>query len=402
MAALSLKTLSLKTLSLKKLPLKTLARKMLAAVVVTAVAALALALSAPKTPFADQLVRVSVHQALPPDIARALDSESQALNRLFLAYSSDEALTLAARRAMLKHPQMAPSVLIEHGLDPDFQRALDRLGADTVVPVHYFETNDLPLVNAQLWAADKAETWSTSLMSWWEDDADTDTLSPNVPESAHESESESEPQSARTSDESAPVSPTARATLAIALLNRQGYRFLDQFVVDKNGAAHWLQGERTLSVLSDFFTGGLRGLERKAQSDHAIGGWDIASAGLDVLVIASTVKAVRAGAALRAERAGQSARATTAVERRALLAGAARGVAGSRTARWLVYGSTAWLVVTHPSLISALGTSLAILTGLPAWFVQALVWLLVLWPVLWLLALALRPLMALAHGVRRA
>ncbi|MCM2972523.1 hypothetical protein [Larsenimonas suaedae] len=379
MAALSLKTLSLKTLSLK-----TLARKMLAAVVVTAVAALALTLSAPKTPFADQLVRVSVHQALPPDIARALDSESQALNRLFLAYSSDEALTLAARRAMLKHPQIARSVLIEHGLDPDFQHALDRLGADTVVPVHYFETNDLPLVNAQLWAADKAETWSKTLMSWWEDDADTDTLSPNGPESAHESET----LSAHTSDKSAPVSLTARATLAIALLNRQGYRFLDQFVVDKNGVAHWLQGERTLSVLSDFFTGGLRGLERKAQSDHAIGGWDIASAGLDVLVIASTVKAVRAGAALRTQRAGQATRATTAVERRALLAGAARGVAGSRTARWLVYGSTAWLVVTHPSLINGLGASVAELLGWPAWLGQGVLWFIVLLPALWLLSLA--------------
>ncbi|MCM2129474.1 hypothetical protein [Larsenimonas rhizosphaerae] len=346
-----------------------------------------LTLTATKTPFADQLIRVSVDNALSPAIATDLHTESIALNRIFLAYSSDEALTLAARRAMLKHPDIARRVLIEHGLDSGFQTALDRFGADAVVPVHYFETSELPLVNARLWAADKASAWSTTFTSWWKDESGD--AEPGPVEQDH------------ASNQTEPVSPEARAALAIALLNRQGYRFLDQFVIDQNGTTHWLQGERTLSALSDFFTGGLRGLERKAQGDQAIGGWDIASAGLDVLVVASTVKALRAGAALRTERAAQATRVGTTTERRALLSGAARAVAGSRTVRWAVYGSTVWLVVTHPSLINAIGVNVARLLGWPAWLGQGVLWFIVLLPALWLSSILARLARCILWPVRR-
>ncbi|HSH85435.1 MAG TPA: hypothetical protein VK979_09825, partial [Guyparkeria sp.] len=132
-------------------------------------------------------------------------------------------------------------------------------------------------------------------------------------------------------------------------------------------------------------------------------------AGLDVLIAASAVKALRAGAALRSGGAGQTTRSGLKAERRALLPAATRAVAGSRTARLAIYASTGWLVITHPSLISALGASLAKLIGAPVWLVQALLWFVVLLPALWLLRLSLnlgyrlmRPLRAPIRYLTRA
>jgi hypothetical protein len=358
------------------------------------VGACLLAYTASQRPFAEQLIHVSLKDALPTAMAEDLQAESLILQQTFLAWSSDEALTLAARRAMLTHPAIARQVFEGHGMDPAFQQVLRRYGADVILPVHYFETNELPLINVRLWSADKARDVTESLSQWWSD-------APNsTPGSSPQAEAPGSPGSA--------MAPTRRAQLAMRFLEREGYRFMDQFVVDDAGAVHWLKGERALSAVSDFFTSGLRDLERKTTSDQPIGGWDVASAGLDVLVAASAVKALRAGAALRSTRAGQVTRSGVKAERRALLPAATRAVAGSATARLAIYATTGWLVVTHPSLISGLGATLAGLIGAPVWLVQALLWFVVLLPALWLLSLGfnvgyrlMRPFRALARILTR-
>lgn len=359
-----------------------------------------LAFLASQRPFAEQLVRVSLKDALPTAMAKDLQAESTTLQQAFLAWSSDEPLALAARRAMLAHPDIARQVFERHAMDSAFQRVLRRYGADVILPVYYFETNELPLIKVRLWSTDRARDVTESLSQWWSDESAADST-PGANTNAGASPQAEVPSSSDTTMASA-----RRAQLAILFLEREGYGFMDQFVVDDAGAVHWLKGERALSAVSDFFTSGLLGLERKATSDQAVGGWDLASAGLDVLVAASAVKALRAGAALRSGSAGQATRSGIKAERQALLPAAARVVAGSSTARLAVYATTGWLVVTHPSLISGLGASLAGLIGAPVWLVQVLLWFVVLLPALWLLSFGfalgyrlMRPFRALVLGM---
>lgn len=54
---------------------------------------------------------------------------------------------------------------------------------------------------------------------------------------------------------------------------------------DNEGDVHWLQSERIVAGLSDFFTSGIRSLENPWRRDEAIGAADLGWADVDLLLM---------------------------------------------------------------------------------------------------------------------
>lgn len=302
-------------------------------------------------PFESKLVRLEAQRAL-PTLEASLEQASPELNALFLSYADDQALWMSASLAILRHGDRARDVLVEYGLLPDFQRVLVRYGADAILPISYFRSHNVATLRAQHWVGERYQ----QLSRWWSDE-------------------EGGADSAFT--------PYRRGQMGIALLDASGHALLNQFVVSEQGEIEWLQGERVVAGVGDFFTSGLRDLESQWRRGDAIGAADLGWAGVDLLVMASTVKVLRAGRAARTARAGS-------VEAQGARAGLGQGVVATsgrfatlpRMAKIAAVAGTAYVVVRHPSLVSALGANLSNWLGWPVWLGQFLIWLVVLLPML--------------------
>nr|WP_281430432.1 hypothetical protein [Salinicola acroporae] len=370
----------------------------------------ALSAVASHEPFEPRLVKLETQRAL-PSLDDGLAGESPAINALFLSYADEPALWTSAWLAIQNHGDLARSALLDYGLDPAFQRVLVRYGADAVLPVVYYRDHDIATLRAQHWLGTHYRAASERLARWWDDgasDAGVD-VSPGQGESASQAEDVA---SARSNENSAErvLTPTRRGQVAIAILDAKGHDFLQQFVVDPGGEVQWLQSERLVSDLGDLFTSGLRDLESQWRRGEAIGVADIGWAGVDLLVMASAIKVLRAGRVVRAGAAveGQGARAAG----RGVLAGGGRFVSLSRAAKVAAITGTAYMVVRHPSLVSALGANVSRWLGWPVWLGQFLLWMVVLLPLLvvvrfvyrWLLApllWLLVPLLRATSGMPR-
>ena len=316
-------------------------------------------------PFEPRMVRLKAQRAL-PSLAPALAEESPEINALFLSYAGEPALWAAAWLAIRNHGDLAREALLDYGLDPAFQRVLVRFGADAVLPVTYYRDHDIATLRAQHWLGTRYRAASEQLSRWWQDDA----------------EKASEANPTTTDDEATPatLTPARRGQIAIAILEAEGHGFLGQFVIDADGEVQWLQSERVVSDIGDFFTSGLRDLESQWRRGEPVGVADLGWAGVDLLVMTSAIKVLRAGRAVRAGAAveGQGARATG----RGVLAGGGRFVNLSRAAKVAAVTGTAYVVLRHPSLVSALGANAARWLGWPVWLGQFLIWTLVLLPFL--------------------
>lgn len=302
-------------------------------------------------PFESQLVRLEAKRALPV-LEPTLEQESPEINALFLSYADDQTLWMSASLAILRHGDAAREVLIDYGLLPQFQQVLVRFGADTVLPISYFRSHDVATLRAQHWVGERYQ----QLSRWWSDD-------------------EGDAESAFT--------PLRRGQMGIALLEANGHALLNQFVVSDQGKVEWLQGERVVAGVGDFFTSGLRDLESQWRRGEAIGASDLGWAGVDLLVMASTVKVLRAGRAARAARVGSvEAQGARAGLRQGIVATGGRFAALPRMAKVAAVAGTVYVVVRHPSLVSALGANISTWLGWPVWLGQFLIWLIVLLPLL--------------------
>lgn len=343
-------------------------------------------------PFEPRMVRLEAQRAL-PSLAPALAEESPEINALFLSYAGEPALWAAAWLAIRNHGDLAREALLDYGLDPAFQRVLVRFGADAVLPVTYYRDHDIATLRAQHWLGTRYRAASEQLSRWWQDDA----------------EKASEANPTTTDDEATPatLTPARRGQIAIAILEAEGHGFLGQFVIDADGEVQWLQSERVVSDIGDFFTGGLRDLESQWRRGEPVGVADLGWAGVDLLVMTSAIKVLRAGRAVRAGAAveGQGARAAG----RGVLVGGGRFVNLSRAAKVAAVTGTAYVVLRHPSLVSALGANVGRWLGWPVWLGQFLIWTLVLLPLLivarfvyrWLLAPLLWLLVPLLKATSR-
>lgn len=321
-------------------------------IVVTAIVIAGLASTlASHESFEAKLVRLEVQRALPA-LEPTLEHESPEINALFLSYAADQALWMSASLAILRHGDIARSILIDYGLSPQFQEVLVRFGADAVLPISYFRDHDIATLRAQHWVGERYQQVSR----WWSDE-------------------EGGADSAFT--------PYRRGQMGVALLDTNGHALLNQFVVSEQSKVEWLQGERLVAGVGDFFTSGLRDLESQWRRGDAIGAANLGWAGVDLLVMASTVKVLRAGRAARAARVGSvEAQGARAGLRQGVLATSGRFATLPRIAKVAAVATTAYVVVRHPSLVSALGANLSTWLGWPVWLGQFLIWLIVLLPIL--------------------
>lgn len=294
-------------------------------------------------PFEARLVRLEAERAL-PSLASLLQKESLEINALFLDYASDQALWMSGSLAIQRHGDVARDVLVEYGFLPQFQDVLVRFGADAVLPVAYFRTHDVATLRAQHWIGERYQ----QLNRWWSQEVE-----------APPSE----------------LTPYRRGLMGIALLEENGHALLNQFVVSDQSDVQWLQGERVVAGVGGFFTSGLRNLESQWRRGEDIGAGDLGWAGVDLLLMAGTVKVLRAGKAARVAR-------PTSVATPGALAAGGRFATLPRMVKIAAVAGTAYVVVRHPSLVSALGANLAQWLGLPVWLGQFLVWLIVLLPLL--------------------
>ncbi|WP_198651314.1 hypothetical protein [Salinicola sp. CPA57] len=336
-------------------------------------------------PFEPRMLRLETQRAL-PSLADALAEESPEINAVFLGYADEPALWAAAWLAIRNHGDLAREALRDYGLDPAFQRVLVRFGADAVLPVIYYRDHDIVTLRARHWLGTRYRAASEQLDHWWSDDEE------GGPRASADSAKSATTTANDGNSMSAALTPARRGQIAIAILEAKGHAFLQQFVVTPDNDVSWLQGERVVSDIGDFFTSGLRDLESQWRQGEAIGVADIGWAGIDLLVMTSAVKVLRAGRAVRAGAAveGQGARAAG----RGVLAGGGRFVNLSRAAKVAAITGTAYVVARHPSLVSALGANAARWLGWPVWLGQFLIWVVVLLPLLivarfvyrWLLA----------------
>ncbi|MBR2512956.1 MAG: hypothetical protein IKE45_02830 [Halomonas sp.] len=311
--------------------------------------------------FDSRLVRLEVQRALPA-LAPTLEQESPEINALFLSYANDQALWMSASLALIRHGDIARSALIDYGLSPQFQAVLVRFGADAVLPISYFRDHDIATLRAQHWVGERYQQVSR----WWSD--------------------ESSVEADDTEAAMAELTPYRRGQMGIALLEANGHGLLNQFVVGDEGNVEWLQGERVVSGVGDFFTSGLRDLESQWRRGEAIGASELGWAGVDILVMASTVKVLKAGRVARTARVGS-------VEAQGVRAGLRQGIVASggrfatlpRMAKMAAVATTGYVVIRHPSLVSALGANLSQWLGWPTWLGQFLIWLIVLLPVLFVI-----------------
>lgn len=323
-------------------------------IVLTAVVMAGLASAvASHEPFDAKLVRLEAQRAL-PTLKDSLQQETPEINAVFLNYAEDQALWMSASLAILRHGDVARDVLVEYGLLPQFQQVLMRFGADAVLPISYFHDHAIATLRAQHWVGERYH----QLSRWWSD-------------------KEEGAESAFT--------PYRRGQMGIALLDENGHALLNQFVVSEQGEVAWLQGERLVAGVGDFFTSGLRDLESQWRRGDEIGASDLGWAGVDLLVMASTVKVLRAGRAARAARVGSvEAQGARAGWRQGLVATSGRFATLPRMAKVAAVAGTVYAVVRHPSLVSALGANLSTWLGWPAWVGQFVIWLVVLLPVLFM------------------
>lgn len=323
-----------------------------------------LAIGSSKEPFESRLVRLEAQRAL-PSIELSLVGETADINAVFLHYAADQALWMSASLAILRHGDIARSTLLDYGFSPQFQQVLVSFGADAVLPISYFRDHDVTTLRAQHWIGERYRQVSR----WWSDEPlDTGELSEADVEAAI-----------------AELTPFRRGQMGIALLEAYGHGLLNQFIVNDDGNVAWLQGERLVSGVGDFFTSGLRDLESQWRRGVAIGASDLGWAGVDLLVMASTVKVLRAGRAARTARVGGiEAQAARAGVRQGTLATSGRFASLPRMAKFAAVASTAYVVIRHPSLVSALGANLSHWLGWPTWLGQFLIWLIVLLPVLFI------------------
>ncbi|CAN0589513.1 unnamed protein product [Ectocarpus sp. 12 AP-2014] len=312
-------------------------------------------------PFESRLVRLEAERALP---ALELQHESAEINALFLSYAADQALWMSASLAIIRHGDIARSALVDYGFSPQFQENLVRFGADAVLPVSYFRDHDVATLRAQHWIGERYQQVSR----WWSDEP-----------------SDAKVDEAKVEAAMAELTPFRRGQMGIALLDANGHALLNQFVMSDQGKVEWLQGERLVAGVGDFFTSGLRDLESQWRRGDAIGAADLGWAGVDLLVMASTVKVLRAGRAARSARVGSiEAQGVRTGLRQAGLASSGRFATLPRMAKVAAVVTTAYVVVRYPSLVSALGANLSKWLGWPVWLGQFLIWLVVLLPVLFI------------------
>lgn len=333
-------------------------------------------------PLEHRLIRVQAEEAFPDveDVGE-LNLELQAA---LLDLSEDPLLSLKARAAVLRYPDMAARVFPLYAPEPEFQDILRRYGESVLPAIDYFLQNPVATIESMNTLArhyDQVRDYVQRLQGDGEDE-------PGQSTSPDEAEVDS-----------GPLTPEQRGWYAVNFIDAEGHGFLGQFEVGEDGAVHWIQTERITEGVTDFFTSGIRRLETRQRTGDEIRLSDIGWASVDVLVFASAVKVLRAGRAVATTTRGAGI-STRSAALAARVTGAGRMVLRSaRYAKWPAVIGAGYLVIRHPAVISDVLAEAADLVGVPGWLMQWAGWTLILLPLLVLARWLLIPLAALLRAL---
>jgi hypothetical protein len=349
---------------------------LLAGLAATGAAWLASGSSTPS--YEDQLLGVAVRQSF-GDAASQVTAQPLEVQALLLDYADNEPLLLKARLALLRYPDLTRRILPIYGTEREFQEVLLNYGEAALPPVGYFMDHDLTSLEMRRALGYRVEEIKLlyGRLKGAPEDAAPSTTAPSPKLSAEE-----------------------RGWYAVQFLLEDGYDFLGQFAVARDGKAVWVQTERVTEGLSDLFLGGVRGLETKWREGTKVEGADLGWAALDVAVIATSVKLVKAVWAGRAAATGADAGVTAA------RAGGFAGPVARFGSRVLARGgrlaiavagygaipAAVYLMFRYPSMINASLVELGSWLGISPWLMQFVFWFVALLITLRLTLLLLAPL----------
>jgi hypothetical protein len=336
-------------------------------------------------PYEDRLLEVAVHQSF-GELAPQVTQEPREIQALLLDYADDEQLLLQTRLALLTYPDLAHRILPVYGDRPEFRKVLEKYGEAALPPIAYFMDHDL----ASLELRHTLGEWMDRLKRQRDDTG--------------AAQGDMEPRNAA-SETGSTLTEEMRGWYAIHFLLDEGHDFLGQFTIGQDHTVTRVQTERILEGVSDFFFGGTRNLEVKWRTEENIDGSDWGWAALDVIVIAGSVKLLRA---VRAARAGSYAAAGAGAGRfswrvaafgsRILARGGRMGIA---VARFGAIPAAVYLMIRHPSLINSTLSEFAHWAGIEPWIAQFVFWVVALWIVFSLSRLLLGPLSLALRGLGR-
>ena len=174
---------------------------------------------------------------------------------------------------------------------------------------------------------------------------------------------------------------------AILLVQTVGNDFLGQFVINEEGKALRLPGSSIAAALKGLATSGLQRLERRLVLGETptFGEWGLAVLDVAVIGVAGKSVAVLARGKL-ATRATLGARLTAA---RQGIAGFAKTVTPKVAGKVVKYSAVVgvgYLAIYHPAVITGAAGTIAEVLGLPPFLVQGVVWGVILYVPLSLLA----------------
>jgi hypothetical protein len=336
-------------------------------------------------PYENELLEVAVHQSY-GDLAPQVMEEPPEIQALLLDYVDDEPLRLQARLALIRYPDLAHRILPVYGNEPLFQEVLLEYGEAILPPIAYFMDHDLTSLEMR------------RTLDEWLDQIQLVYGQPGTQDEAV-SAPQTEPESGTR------LTPEERGWYAIHFLVEEGHDLLGQFTVRPDGTVEWVQTERVLEGLTDFFFGGIRGLEIKWHEEKEIEGADWGWAALDVAVIAGSVKLLRAFQTVKAARPAAAAAGASGFSGRVAVFGsrvlARGGRLGASIARLGAIPAAVYLMIRYPSLVNATLAEFANWLGVEPGLVQFLFWLVALWIILTLAISLLRPLSLALRGLSR-
>ena len=391
-------------------------RKIWAFAVAAVLVAALIAFQSRPAGYEQTLARIQAHTrlaALGPDAL----AQPPAVRAQLFRYAGQPSLAMQAWLALHRYPRQTPRILEWYGQSPAFARILDRYGPQVIPVIDYFIVHPIGTLTALNAASRAAETIARRWQALWH------------PSAQH---------SAASSAGAAPLelTPRQRGWIAIQDIRQEGNRFLGQFDIDASGHAHWNTVDRITVDLGQFLGGGLARVERKRDLGEPLTAGDIGWAAVDAAPLFAGLKLLKLGkAGLTAARQGKAMETVDAAQTQARITEAGKAApatdlsltakdatgakqslatATGRLARSLappLLRKTAWLagaylLVTHPALLSSLFLEAGKRLGIPAWLALLAGWTallyLLLFPALWLLERILRPALRLLEWLGNA
>ena len=328
--------------------------------------------------YEDQLIGVAVHQSFGGS-ATEITAEPLEVQALLLDYADNELLIMKARLALLRYPDLARRILPVYGADPDFQKALLIYGEAVLPLIAYFMDHELASLEVRRVLANRVEE---AKLFYARQVGTSQEVA--LPDKAPDPE----------------LTAEGRGWYAVNFLLEDGYDFLGQFAVTPDGKAEWVQTERVTEGLMDLLFGGVQGLETKWRLGEEIKGSDLGWAALDVVVIASGLKLLKAARAGRVvapgSYAGRVAVRTGGFSRRLARFGsrvlARGGRLGVTIASYGAIPAAVYLMFRYPSMINATLAELGGWLGIGPWVLQFLFWFVVISVIMRLALFLLGPL----------